>query len=256
VLPGLDDGPATLEEAVGVASAAAAAGTREIVATPHLNEEYAPSPEEIRDAAERLRAGLAAEAVPLTLHLGAEIAVPQLLALDAEGMAARRLGGGPWLLVEAPLSPSAGDIEGPLHDLLRSGERLAIAHPERSPLFQHDPAALGRLVGAGAIGVITASAIVGRFGRTAKRFAIEMLRDGLGHALASDAHDLAGRSPGLREGAEALAHEAPELADRLPWLTQRLPAALLAGRPLPAPPPPAELEPRRGWWRRLTRSPG
>ena len=40
VLPGIDDGPPTIEDALLLASAAAAAGTRTLVATSHVSWEY------------------------------------------------------------------------------------------------------------------------------------------------------------------------------------------------------------------------
>src|SRR5882757_3730627 len=41
ILPGMDDGPQTLEEAVAMVRMAADSGTTEIVATPHANDEFA-----------------------------------------------------------------------------------------------------------------------------------------------------------------------------------------------------------------------
>ena len=40
VLSGIDDGPATIEGSVALARAAAAAGTRKLVATPHVSWHY------------------------------------------------------------------------------------------------------------------------------------------------------------------------------------------------------------------------
>ena len=40
ILPGLDDGAKSLEEAVAMVHMAAAAGTTDIVATPHANHQY------------------------------------------------------------------------------------------------------------------------------------------------------------------------------------------------------------------------
>ena len=52
LLPGLDDGPRTLEEAIALCRAAADDGTRTLVATPHVNGDY---PRVTVDAEERLR---------------------------------------------------------------------------------------------------------------------------------------------------------------------------------------------------------
>ena len=63
ILPGLDDGSKTLDESVDMLKQAAAAGTTDIVASPHANQEYKFDPlvvelrvEGLEDAAGRLRA--------------------------------------------------------------------------------------------------------------------------------------------------------------------------------------------------------
>src|SRR5467141_2739438 len=40
ILPGLDDGPATIEESIAMAESAIADGITHVVATPHANNEY------------------------------------------------------------------------------------------------------------------------------------------------------------------------------------------------------------------------
>ena len=121
-----------------------------------------------------------------------------------------------------------------------------LAHPERCPAFHSDPAVLESLVRAGILTSITAGSLVGRFGAPVRRFAFGLVRDGLVHNVASDAHDDSGRAPGMtaelrRAGLEPLAA----------WLTTEVPAAILAGGEIPPPPGALEgLQTRRAWWRR------
>ena len=51
ILPGVDDGADTLETSVGMLRAAAAAGTTDIVATPHANLQFKFDPEVNRQLA-------------------------------------------------------------------------------------------------------------------------------------------------------------------------------------------------------------
>ena len=62
------------------------------------------------------------------------------------------------------------------------------------------------------------------------------MRDGLAHSVDSDAHDAERRPPGLREGLRSAARQLPAMARLEPWLTQDVPAAILAGEPLPGRP--------------------
>jgi protein-tyrosine phosphatase len=105
---------------------------------------------------------------------------------------------------------------------------------------------LGSLVRAGALTSLTAGSLAGRFGGVARRFALRLAREGLVHNVASDAHDLAARAPGI--GSEL---ERAGLAPLATWLTQAVPAAILDGGEIPARPasrPASAL--KRAWSRR------
>ena len=235
VLPGVDDGPATLEEAVALVAAAAQAGTRTMAATSHVSGEYPNDPARLEAARAELEAGLARAGVEVEIAAGAEIAIDRLPALSDAELDALALGGGPYLLVESPLEPSVGDVEGPLLELLDGGRRIVLAHPERSPLFQRDPRLLGTLTARGAYASVTASSFTGRFGKTVRRFSERLLDEGLVHNVASDGHDLRSRSPVMTDGLARVAQAAGPA--RVGWLTEVVPEALLAGAPVPAPPP-------------------
>ncbi|HTR90037.1 MAG TPA: CpsB/CapC family capsule biosynthesis tyrosine phosphatase [Solirubrobacteraceae bacterium] len=247
VLPGLDDGPETLADSLELARAALAAGTHTLVATPHLNRLYDVDAAIATEAVAKLRERLTSEGIELELLLGAEIAVDRLASMSEAELHALRLGGGPYLLIESPLSSGVRVLSRAVRRLNAEGHRVLLAHPERCPGFQRDPDALRALVAEGALCSITAGALEGRFGGIARRFALTLLREGLVHDVASDAHDAHRRSPDMRPGLTAAAAELPGAQRQIEWLTERAPAAILAGDPLPPRPP---LEPR-GWRRRL-----
>jgi protein-tyrosine phosphatase len=215
ILPGVDDGPKTVEGSLELARVAVAAGTRTILATPHINDDRSI------DAA-RVAAGL-------------EALRPAL-------------GGGPYLLVESPFSPAIGAFEPLVLDLLGRGHRVLLAHPERCPAFHRDPERLQRLVDAGVLVQITAGSMTGGFGSTVRRLTATMLRTGVVHVVASDAHDAVKRPPGLNDGFTSLERELPGLAELQPWMTEQVPRAILDGTPLPERPP---LPKEAGFLRRL-----
>jgi protein-tyrosine phosphatase len=237
ILPGLDDGPATMAGSLELARAAVGAGTRTILATPHINDDAAIDPARIAAGLEELRAALADADIPLEVLAGGEIAIWRLIDLDVDTLKALALGGGPYLLVESPFSPVVGDFEPMVLDLHARGHRVLLAHPERCPAFQRDPARLERLVGAGALVQITAGSMTGAFGSTVRRFTVSILREGLAHVVASDAHDNVRRPPGLHAGFPALERELPGLGGQERWLTELVPRAVLDGTPLPERPP-------------------
>jgi len=251
VLPGVDDGPADLEGSLALARAAVAAGTTLMVATPHVNHDHDVQPTAIHDAVERLRWELDRNGIALELRPGAEIALSRMTTLTESELASMRLGGGPYLLLESPFTSAVGDLEKIVFELRLSGHEVLLAHPERCPAFQRDPGLLRRLVDKGALVSITAGSMTGDFGGTVRRFCLDLLAEGLVHDVASDAHDDDRRPPGVAGAFEAAERELPGVSDRREWLTQLVPAAILAGERLPAPPPPPGRA--RGGWRKLTR---
>ncbi len=248
VLSGIDDGPPTIEGSVALARAAAEAGTRKLVATPHVSWHYPNDAGTIAPLVAQLNQRLAEEQVELEVLAGAEIAMTRVSALEPAQLSLLGLGGGPWLLIEPPFTPVATGLDGIVFDLLRRGNRVLLAHPERCPALLRDPDLLRSLVDAGVLTSITAGSLVGRFGGEARRFALELAREGLIHNVASDAHDNTRRPPGV-----AAEIERAGLGPLAEWLIEAVPEAILGGGEIP--PRPAVRLPRieasrRSPWRR------
>jgi protein-tyrosine phosphatase len=231
ILPELDDGPPTVEAALGMARVAVAAGTKAIATTSHIGYAFALGPEDIARARAALAERFAAEGIELELLAGGEIAPERLPELDDDALRTLALGGGPYVLFECPFAPVGAGMEMMAADLQRRGFGVLLAHPERSPSFQRDLGLLTGLVERGALAQITTGSLVGGFGEIPQRAALAMLQQGLVHVLASDAHDAHRRGPDLRASGDALDPEQHE------WMTSAAPAAIVAGAPLPPRPP-------------------
>ena len=249
VLPGIDDGPETIEGSLEFARTAVAAGIETLVATPHVNSRTPNDSATIAHLVKELNARLAEERVALSILPGAEIAVSQVAEIEPEELQRLSLGGGPWLLVEPPFTTIAVGLEGMLLNLLRKGHRVVLAHPERCPALQRDRRLVPELVDLGILMSITAGSFTGRFGGEVRRYALELAHAGLIHNVTSDAHDSVNRPPGL-----AAELEQAGLADLREWLTEAVPAAILGGEEIPPRPAGAltDARPRRGWrsrWR-------
>ncbi len=228
ILPGIDDGPATIEDSLALARAAAAAGTRVIVATPHVSWRYPNEPGTIARLVDELNARLSGEAIELQVRPGAELAMSRVADTDRAQLERLTLGGGGWLLVEPPFVPTAHGLDAIVLDLQRRGRRVILAHPERCAAFHRDPQMLRSLVQAGVLTSLTAGSLVGRFGAPVRRFALRLVEEELVHNVASDAHDEVRRPPGIIEELEQAG-----LGPLAEWLTQSVPAAILDGGEIP-----------------------
>lgn len=227
LLHALDDGPATLEEALGLARAFLADGTTTVVATPHVSVRY-PTDRALRDARiAECRAALHEAGVPLQVVAGAEVDLSQARALPDADLRALALGLGNWILLEAPHSVVPFDLPALVGELHDRGHRALVGHPERNPHIRDDDRLLVEAVSRGALVQVTAGSLLGVFGRRVEARTWSLLERGLAHVVASDAHAISWRPPALGAARAALRRRLGEDAARA--LTERAPAAVLAG---------------------------
>lgn len=253
ILPGIDDGPQSIEDTLELARAASVAGTQTMVATPHVSWDWTNNTAaSIAVQVDEVNTLLDREGIDITVVCGAEVALTRAIDLPDEELAALTLGGGPWLLLECPLSPVAAGLEMGIESLRRRGhEHIVLAHPERVPGFQRNPELLRRLVDDGFLTSVTAGAFAGRFGKDVERFARRLLADGLVHDVASDAHSVQRRPPELGAPLTAAGLDAAQIDH----LTRAVPRAILDGAPLPlAPAMPVASPGRGGFLSRLRRA--
>ncbi|HUQ22032.1 MAG TPA: CpsB/CapC family capsule biosynthesis tyrosine phosphatase, partial [Gaiellaceae bacterium] len=168
VLPGLDDGARSLEEAVEMVRAMAQDGIRIVAATPHVREDYPTTPDEMEAGLATLQAAIGAAGIEIELRGGGEIAISALDDLDADALARFGLGGNPQLLLlEMPYFGWPLTLSHQCERLLRNGIVPVLAHPERNPAITGHTGALAQLVRAGVVVPLTAAAVDGRLGRSA-----------------------------------------------------------------------------------------
>lgn len=234
LLPGVDDGPGSLGEAVLMCRRAAEDGCTTLVATPHQRHDRWWNGN--LGVLERLRARLqdALGGKPRVL-LGGEVRVGDGLLDDLErgregGIAP--LAGSRSLLLEFSRVVPDPDPAGLIHELTIAGWRPLLAHVEEIRWLAADLDLVERLVERGAAVQITGASVLGHYGRSIQEHARRLLDAGLVHVVASDAHDPIHRPPGLSEARGAIARRYGD--DVAELLTATNPAAIVEDRPLPA----------------------
>jgi protein-tyrosine phosphatase len=251
LLPGLDDGPASVEESVALAAELAGGGVETVVCTPHFRRDYPRVlPRNLRPLCEHLREAVGQAGIELELLPGAEVDLHRgIEATDAELKLASLGQRGTHLLVETPYSRLGSLFEEQLFELQARGYTLLLAHPERNGAFQQQPGRLEALVQRGVLVQVTATSLSrppskSRSGRTARA----LLEADLAHVISSDAHGPALARSALGEGLKAAREVVGNRAD---WMVTDAPAAILAGEPIP--PPPARRRGLGGLLRRRSR---
>ena len=237
VLPGIDDGTKVVEEAVEFCRLAAERGTEILVATPHHKPGSYQNPRDrVLQSVASLQKRIDTAGIRLRLAPGCEIFVDTDLA--------DRIGAGElltygdnrrYILLEFSFQQYPVRPEDLVFRLKLSGVTPVIAHPERIRWFQEDVDRLVTLVRAGALAQVTGSSLEGTFGSRVRSITREMLERGCVHLIASDAHDLSYRPPGLERATEAAAEIVGEEAARR--MVRETPAAVVEGREVRVDPP-------------------
>ena len=229
ILPGIDDGVQTIEGSVEFARVAIEDGVKVIIATPHYKEGVWDNHREgILASVATLRERLAQENLSVDLRPGSEVHLcPNLVQRVKDGQATTLNDNGRTVLLELSLTQYPVELENLVFQMKLAGLHVLFAHPERIRYFQDDVRRYESVVQLGGYGQITTGSVLGTFGSEAQRFTEELLRKGLVHVLASDAHNVRGRPPILSEALEAAAALAGQR--RALSMATDVPAALIEG---------------------------
>jgi protein-tyrosine phosphatase len=206
LLPGIDDGPRSIEESVDLAAAAAAEGTGTIVTTPHVHPHWVTDVSSLPERVREINAKLAARRIRIDVRCGGELdqaMVPRLsqreLETIAHGPPGRR-----WLLLEAPLAGLDRAYTEAADELRTRGFAVVVAHPERA-LRWSDAGweTLEHELSVGSVAQVNAWSVAGLYGEMVRATALWLLRTAPRMVIASDAHG-GERMPALGLALEAL----------------------------------------------------
>ncbi|AIE86675.1 tyrosine-protein phosphatase [Fimbriimonas ginsengisoli] len=252
ILPGVDDGAQSDEEAIALIRKEVQGGTRAFIATPHFIErrDY----DRLRDVGERverLNRVVSDAEIEAEIYPGGEI-YPTAAMFEAmdKGVSITLAGKGRHMLVDLPMGSLPHDFDQILYEIQVRGIVPILAHPERCAPFQEEPDRLQEYLQRGIVCQVNARSLVGKYGPRAIEVAKLILRRRWAHFLASDGHR-ASSEPVL---GTAYAMLVPTLgAEYVDLLTRRSAAQVLQGEALPelpaAPPQPEQ----KGWLSRLLR---
>ncbi len=204
VLPGIDDGSASVEESIAMLRSEAEQGIRHVVATPHFYAQH-DNPQRFldrrRQAEERLREAMAdIEGLP-QLTMGAEVHFFQGIS-DCDILSQLTIGKNGYILIEMPQVPWAPWDWRELAEIPdKQGLTPIIAHVDRyiRPLRTYGiPQQLEELPV-----LVQANASFFSNGMTA-HMAMGMLKKQQIHLLGSDCHNMTSRKPNLGEAVQKI----------------------------------------------------
>ncbi|MDP9170376.1 MAG: exopolysaccharide biosynthesis protein [Acidobacteriota bacterium] len=205
ILWGMDDGAPTEEVSLEMLRIAAEAGTTDIVATPHSNGEFEYQRELIDERIGQLAEKTAG--IP-KIHRGCDLHLSYDNIVDAlENPQRYSINGGRYVLVECSDLHISGAMDKILDHLLALDLVPIETHPERNPILRKEPAKLEAWVELGCLVQVTALSVLGGFGKKAEAAAHRLLKQGMAHVVASDAHDPVQRHPRLDQAFAAVTQQ-------------------------------------------------
>ena len=229
ILPGLDDGPSTMEESAAMAESAIADGITHIVATPHSSNDYFFDFVRVRQLRDELQAKVGNRLKIVTgcdFHLNAENL--EALRKDPRQYCINQRH---FLLVEFNEYSIPPAMDRTLHEIQLAGVQPVITHPERNGILRAHPERLKKWVRQGCFAQVTGGALTGGFGAGAQQDALRWVGEGLIHFVASDAHNTRRRPLRLQPAYDAIVDRFGQEKARLLFLDN--PLAALEGRELP-----------------------
>ncbi len=251
LVPGVDDGAATVEDALEGIGRMIERGVSTIVTTPHLTGSLVRTPDALeerisalRQAFDQLQPRVASRFPELRFELGCEIMLDRPdLDLSHTGL---RLGSAAAILVEWPSLHVPPETPPVLASLRRQGVEVLVAHPERYSGYDAGMSVVPRWREEGAVLQMNHGSLLGRYGPVVRERAFRMLEAGWIDCLSTDFHGRPALRLFIREAHDALLELGADEAWNL--LARTNPARFLAGeRPLPVPP----IRDSRGLVRRL-----
>ncbi len=201
LLPAVDDGARSWDVTLEMCRIAEQDGVTHIVATPHANYEFLYDRAKHLESIEELRA----RAPKLSFSLGCDFHLSYENIQDALKHPERyAIGDTRYLLVELS-DYSAFNVSQTLEDLQGVGLAPILTHPERNPVILGNPELLNKYAAVGCLFQITANSLTGYWGKAKQQLCEQMLRKNMVHFIASDAHGVKNRPPGLSAARDAAA---------------------------------------------------
>ena len=197
ILPAIDDGPTTVEEAVALVRLMQEQGIATAIVTPHfMSGAYEPSKEHVLEEMGRLQA----LAPGVRLLPGAE------LYLEQSSIARLQAGGvftladrGRHILVELPMGQLPNYVSRALLELENAGLTPILAHPERNEGLLHSQRAVEEIRRKGVLFQVDANSIVGDNGLRVQRYCRQLCQQGLIDFVATDCHSPTRRPPQIQK---------------------------------------------------------
>ena len=205
ILPGVDDGPATMEESLATLKEAQRQGIGAMIVTPHFHPgRYMVTAEQALASLERVKRHAAAEGLKIKLYPGQECYYYSGLLEQLEAGNVLTMNGTDYVLVEFEPETQYSTITFAIRELIESGYIPIIAHYERYSCLYQRWERLEELRKHGAMFQLNFSRLIDKGSFLRPNIWRKLLKDGYVDFLGSDTHGMKFRPLRITEAVEWL----------------------------------------------------
>lgn len=217
ILPGVDDGPETMEESMATLKTAVRQGIDAMIVTPHFHPgRYAVTADVALEALERVKRRVAAEGLPIRLYPGQECYYYSGLLMQLDAGNALTMNGTRFVLVEFDTETQYSRINAAVRELGGNGYRPIIAHYERYQCLYKRRDRLDELRNHGAMLQLNFDRLVEKGSLLHPNSWRKLLKDGYVDFLGSDTHGMKFRPLHVARATEWLEESvSAEVEDRI-----------------------------------------
>ncbi|MDO8686343.1 MAG: CpsB/CapC family capsule biosynthesis tyrosine phosphatase [Clostridiales bacterium] len=200
IIPFVDDGAADYETSLKMLEIAVAEGITHMIATPHfINGSVYNYRQLVVEKLDELSCRAVSAGIDIKLLPGNEVYIDHELPEMVQKKQICTLNDSMYVLIELPSSDMPLYTDEVLFQLKLRGYTPIITHPERNSEISKQPDILISFIGKGTLCQINATSLTGLYGDKVRQTALLLLRHGMVHFVASDAHTCRGRAPRLKE---------------------------------------------------------
>lgn len=191
LLPGLDDGVKTVEEAETIIKVFQQLGYTKLITTPHvMPDHYRNTPETINNALEQVRVHLKKQHIHIIVEAAAEYYLDEHLIKQVEDNASLMTFGNKYLLFETNFLSEPLHLNEFIFLATTQGYKLVLAHPERYIYLQNNIKRAEDLIDRGVLFQLNAASIYGAYSKQVQTLANKLIELGHVHMIGSDCHNV------------------------------------------------------------------
>lgn len=190
LIPGIDDGVKDLSEAISIIRTFEKAGFTKLITTPHIHSEYYPNTKtRIIEGLNVVKSEIKKENLKIDLEAAAEYYIDGAFLDQLDNPAdILSFGNRRYVLVETPFMNKPLIFDEVIFKMKSLGFSPVLAHPERYSYLTDDLSWLRKVKNQGVLLQLTASSLLGMYGKIPQKIAKKLLKEQMIDFVGSDVH--------------------------------------------------------------------